>query len=128
MLVSCRTGHASEALRLVRTFVDRYPPSMIKTPSAKHVLRSTRTLLVAPRPIIRMISPTEVPDDTVPPLLTFPELEVLHHKLVAMGDRKSVGYIKYVCMSYQGALKRRKDTTLRSKPVTGAGGLDASED
>ena len=101
---------------------------MIKTPNAKHALRSTRTLLVAPRPIVRMMSPTEVPDDTVPPLLTFPELEVLHHKLVALGDRKSVGYVKYVCMSYQGALRRRKEATLHSKPVTGADGPGATKD
>ncbi|PIL25952.1 hypothetical protein GSI_11706 [Ganoderma sinense ZZ0214-1] len=115
--VLSRSGCTKEAIRLVRTFVDRYPPSMIKTPNAKPTLRSTRTVLVAPRPIVRMMSPTEVPDDTVPPLLTFPDLEVLHHNLVVIGDRESIGYIKYVCMSYQSALKKRKEAALRCKPV-----------
>lgn len=74
-------------------------------------------MLEAPRPIVRLVSPTEVPDDTVPPLLSFPELEVLHHKLVAKGDRENIGYLKYVCMSYSGALKRRKEATLRAQPA-----------
>ncbi|KAI1787345.1 hypothetical protein LXA43DRAFT_714629 [Ganoderma leucocontextum] len=126
--VLSRMGHAREAVRLVRTFVDRYPPNMIRTPNAKHALRSTRTVLVAPRPIVRMMSPTDVPDDTVPPLLTFPELEVLHHKLVAIGDRENIGYIKYVCMSYQGALKRRKEAALHAKPVTDANSPGAPKD
>lgn len=125
MFAARRTGHTKEAVRFVRAFVDRYPPSVIRTPNAKSTLRSTRTVLVAPRPIVRMMSPTEVPDDTVPPLLTFPDLEMLHHKLVAIGDLESIGYIKYVCMSYQGALKRRKQATLHSKPVTDADGLEA---
>ncbi|TBU57213.1 hypothetical protein BD310DRAFT_822029 [Dichomitus squalens] len=112
------TGYHREAVRLVRQFVDRYPPSQVSKPNPKHALRSTRILLTAPRPVVRMLSSTEVPDDTVPPSLSFFELEVLHHRLVAVGDRESIGYIKYVCMSYQGALKRRKDAALRAKPVT----------
>ena len=117
MCLARRTGHHREAVRLVRQFVDRYPPSLIKTSQPKHPLRSTRTVLSAPRPIVRMMSPTEVPDDTVPPSLSFPELEVLHHRLVAAGDRESIGYIKYVCMTYQGVLRRRKDAVLRAKPA-----------
>ncbi|RDX44062.1 hypothetical protein OH76DRAFT_1446274 [Lentinus brumalis] len=111
------TGNTREAVQLVRRFVERYPPDTVKRANPKLALRSTRTVLQAPRPVVRLMSPTEIPDDTVPPLLSFPEVEVLHHKLVAKGDKESIGYLKYVCMSYSGALMRRKEATLHAKPV-----------
>ncbi|KAI0717675.1 hypothetical protein C8T65DRAFT_766373 [Cerioporus squamosus] len=115
------TGNTREAVQLVRRFVERYPPDTVKHANPKLAFRSTRTVLQAPRPVVRLISPTEVPDDTVPPLLSFPEVEVLHHKLVARGDKENIGYLKYVCMSYSGALMRRKEATLHAKPSSGGG-------
>lgn len=112
-----RTGNTREGVELVRKFVEQYPPNSVKQANPKLPLRSTRTVLQAPRPIVRLVSPTELPDDTVPPLLSFPELEVLHHKLVAKGDKESIGYLKYVCMSYKGALMRRKEATLHARPA-----------
>ncbi|KAI0773635.1 hypothetical protein C8Q74DRAFT_1331062 [Fomes fomentarius] len=109
------TGHSREAVDLVRRFFERYPAHNISPANPRHPLLSTRTVLQAPRPLVRLMSPTEVPDNTVPPMLSFPELEVLHHRLLAKGDRDGIGYLKYVCMTYAGALKRRKEATLQAK-------------
>ncbi|KAI0354292.1 hypothetical protein OH77DRAFT_1405482 [Trametes cingulata] len=111
------TGNTREAVQLVRSFVERYPPDVVKHANPKPELRSTRVMLQAPRPLVRLLTPVEVPDDTVPPLLSFPEVEILHHRLVAVGDTENIRYLKWVCMSYAGALKRRKEATLRAEPV-----------
>ena len=58
-------------------FVAVYPPEAVARANPKPALRSTRTVLDAPRPLVRLVSPAELPDDTVPPMLTFPELELL---------------------------------------------------
>ena len=104
-------------MQLVRDFVARYPPHVVKHANPKPALRSMRVSLEAPRPLVRLFTPVEVPDDTVPPLLSFPEVEVLHHRLVARGDQKNIGYLTWVCMAYAGALKQRKDATLHAEPV-----------
>ncbi|KAH9894019.1 hypothetical protein C8Q73DRAFT_745662 [Cubamyces lactineus] len=111
------TGNACEAVQLVRDFVARYPPHVVKHANPKPALRSMRVSLEAPRPLVRLFTPVEVPDDTVPPLLSFPEVEILHHRLVMIGDTANIRYLKWVCMSYAGALKRRKEATLRAEPV-----------
>jgi hypothetical protein len=64
-----------------------------------------------------MTSTVQVPDDKVPPLLTFTDLEVLHNGLVAANKRDMIGYIKFVCKAYEGALRMRRDMTMRSEPV-----------
>ena len=97
-------------------FVAVYPPEAVARANPKPALRSTRTVLDAPRPLVRLVSPAELPDDTVPPMLTFPELELLHHKLVDVADERGLAYVKYVCMKYQHALFRRKEGTLRAVP------------
>ena len=72
--------------------------------------------LEAPRPLVRLFTPVEVPDDTVPPLLSFPEVEILHHRLVMIGDTANIRYLKWVCMSYAGALKQRNEASLCAEP------------
>ncbi|KAI0369283.1 hypothetical protein BV20DRAFT_968143 [Pilatotrama ljubarskyi] len=111
------TGNTREAVHLVRSFVAQYPPDVVKQANPKPELRSTQVTLQAPRPLVRLLTPVEIPDDTVPPLLSFPEVEILHHRLVAVGDTDSIRYLKWVCMAYAGALKRRKEATLRAEPV-----------
>jgi hypothetical protein len=64
-----------------------------------------------------MTSTVEVPDDNVPPLLTFEDLEILHHRLVATGRRKEIGFLKYVCKAYEGALRARRDGTMKAEPA-----------
>ncbi|KAI0651175.1 hypothetical protein C8Q79DRAFT_898304 [Trametes meyenii] len=115
--VLAMSGRLREAVQLVRAFVERYPPDVVKQVQPKPALRSGRIMLQAPRPLVRMYSAVEVPDDTVPPLLSFPEVELLHHRLVDAGDEASIRYLKWVCMAYAGALKGRKHATLRAEPV-----------
>lgn len=63
-----------------------------------------------------MTSTVELPDDTVPPLLTFPDLEILHHRLVAADKIDAVGYLKWLCKAYEGALRNRRNLTMRAEP------------
>lgn len=64
-----------------------------------------------------MTSAVEVPDDGVPPLLTFRDFEVLHHRLVAHGRHKELGYLKWVAKAYEWMLRVRRDEGFRLKPV-----------
>jgi len=100
-------------------FAERYPPSALYTPTPKPALRSTRTVLVGQRPLVRLTSSTEVPDDHVPPLLMFDDVELLHHRLVAAEAREDIGYLKYLCKAYEWALRARRDNTMRSLPESG---------
>jgi len=104
-----------QALSHLHSFCARYPPSSVRQPASKPAMRATRTSLVGARPLVRLTSATELPDDTVPPLLTFKDLELLHHRLAAAG-RSEVGYIKYVAKSYIWALRVRRDEALKAKP------------
>jgi hypothetical protein len=89
---------------------------MIRNPTPKPALRSTRTVLVGERPLVHMFSSVEVPDDTVPPLLVFDDVELLYHRLAAAGKRKEIGYLTFVCKAYEGALRARKNDTMRAEP------------
>jgi len=110
-------GNLDRSVGQVKVFAERYPPSSTRQPAPKLPLQSTRTVLHGPRPLVRMTSTTELPDDTVPPLLTFTDVEILHHRLVAAGRKDAIGYIKYVCKAYEGALRIRRDLTMRAEPT-----------
>ncbi len=90
-----------------------FPPPAIRTPRPWTTIRGTRTVLFAPRPLVRTTTPVEIPDDTVPPLLTFGDVDVLHHRLVAMGRGKDIGYLKWVVKSYEGALRTRREKAMK---------------
>ncbi len=62
-----------------------------------------------------MTTTVDVPDDGVPPLLTFNDLEVLHHRLVAYEMHKEVGYVKWVAKAYEWMLRVRRDEGFRAK-------------
>lgn len=64
-----------------------------------------------------MTTTADVPDDAVPPLLTFRDLEVLHHRLVAFEMGREVGYVKWVAKAYEWMLRVRRDEGFRAKPV-----------
>jgi hypothetical protein len=74
-------------------------------------------VLFANRPLVRLTSAVAVSDDTVPPLLTFVDLDVLHNRLRRMGKRDLIGYIKWVCITYQGSLRKRRDKVLKTEPA-----------
>ncbi|KAG7094683.1 hypothetical protein E1B28_005503 [Marasmius oreades] len=113
------TDNLDQALDHVRSFVARYHPSSVRCSRQpqKPNYRSMRTSLVAARPLVRLSTETEVPDDGVPPLLTFSDLEVLHHRLVAANRGEAIGYIKYICKAYEWALRVRRDETMRARPM-----------
>jgi len=107
-------GALDDALLHLAAFVQVYPPTNIREAPPLSPLRSTRTTLDAPRPLVRLTSAIDVPDDTVPPLLTFSDLELLHHRLVAAHDREGVDYVKWVCKAYEGSLRARRENVMKS--------------
>ncbi|CAK5271211.1 unnamed protein product [Mycena citricolor] len=130
MRVLVLNGQTLGALTHIRQFAARYPPSDLLVPkSTKHPARSTRTAIVPnsfPRPIVRLTAPTDVPDDAVPPLLTFSDIELLHHRLVAEANlnlsrdrdgaaKKGIGYLKYLVKAYEWALRGRRDAVMKAR-------------
>jgi len=108
-----------KSLDLVRAFVHRYPPPSIRVPPAKLSLRSTRTLLEgSSRPLVRMTSNVELPDDAVPPFLRFIDVEVLHHRLIKFDRKREIGYLKWVCKAYGSMLRARRDNAFKARPET----------
>ncbi|KAF8064092.1 hypothetical protein FPV67DRAFT_1782444 [Lyophyllum atratum] len=110
------TGNIDRAVQHLRAFAARYPPSDVRTPTPKPAIRATRTVLVGERPLVRMTSAVEVPDDHVPPLIMFDDVEILHHRLVAQGATSDIAYLSYICKAYEGALRARRDAALKMKP------------
>ncbi|KAF7978170.1 hypothetical protein HWV62_1360 [Athelia sp. TMB] len=109
-------GDLDRAVAQVKSFTDRYPPIVVNNAPIKLPFQSTRTVLLGARPLVRMTPATELPDDTVPPILTFPDIELLHHRLVAMGKKKEIGFLKWTCKAYEGSLRARRDATMRAEP------------
>ncbi|TFK36519.1 hypothetical protein BDQ12DRAFT_686552 [Crucibulum laeve] len=108
-------NEVERAMDHVRAFAARYPPNDIRTPTPKPALRASKTALTGARPLVRMTS-TEVPDDKVPPLLTFPDLEVLHHRLVVYEKTKDIGYIKWLTSTYEWVLRMRRNEAMKARP------------
>ncbi|KAJ7756247.1 hypothetical protein B0H16DRAFT_1417252 [Mycena metata] len=118
MRVLALNGHVQRALDHIKAFAERYPPSHLYERRPKADFRSTRTVLtVGAHPLVRLTAPTEVPDDAVPPLLLFHDLELLHHRLVAAGMKEGVGYVKYISKAYEWALRGRRDAAMKAHPV-----------
>jgi hypothetical protein len=135
------------AIALVRTFMLRYPPTAllppVRNPSsarvdapsqdatnkrritlfAKPPILSTRTVLsnpsATPRPLVRLTSAIGPPDERVPPLLSFADVELLHARLVEQGRGKEVGFLKWVCKAYEGALRTRREAVLGARIPVG---------
>jgi hypothetical protein len=122
----CRNEQLDKALTHLRGFVATYPPRAVRKTPPKDEMRSTRTLLIGPNPLVRLTSPVHVADDRVPPILTFGDLEIVHHRLQAVGDAKGVGYVHWVCKAYEGELRRRREKMLLSEGKKGKGGIVAA--
>ncbi|KAF8508069.1 hypothetical protein JB92DRAFT_2814976 [Gautieria morchelliformis] len=102
-----------EAVDLIYQFVDRYPPQIVKHPSPPDPRQSTRTSLYAERPIVRLTDRSTIPEDRIPPFLTFRDLNTLHHRAIAAKRPDYITYITWVARAYEGALRRRREGTLR---------------
>lgn len=70
-----------------------------------------------------MTSAAEVPDDHVPPLLTFKDVEVLHHRLIDEYRTEDIKYVTWLCKAYEWALRVRRDETIKAKPLDQPTGL-----
>ncbi|EJD05047.1 uncharacterized protein FOMMEDRAFT_105285 [Fomitiporia mediterranea MF3/22] len=118
------------AMQLVRSFETIYTPRAVASPALSpsyheknnRRLKSASSLLVAKRPLVRLTTTTEVQDDTVPPLLTPRDLELLHHRLVVAAagasgrDRKAdIDFLTYLGNAYMGSLRKRRDRTIQAK-------------
>lgn len=76
-------------------------------------MRAMRVSLAGARPLVRLTTALDIQDDHVPPLLTFADIEVLHHRLVALGNFRGLAYVKWVCKAYEGALRKRREAALK---------------
>ncbi|KAF9513512.1 hypothetical protein BS47DRAFT_1393228 [Hydnum rufescens UP504] len=112
-------GRLDEALDLVKEFAVKYPPLDIRHPrpsqastTAPAPPREYRTHLTGSRPLVRLTTNTYIADGTVPPHFIFRDIEILHHRLIVHNRLKDVGYLKWLQMSYQGALKKRREDAI----------------
>ena len=85
----------------LKAFAAQYPPNVIRTPTPKTNFRSMRTSLMGSRPLVRMTSQTEIPDDHVPPLMIFRDLSILHHRSMDEGRMKDMKYVMWLCKAYE---------------------------
>lgn len=115
--------NVTRAMSLLRAFAAKYPPNSVRTPSPKLPFQSTRTSLVGKRPLVRMTSAADMADDNVPPLITFRDVELLHHRLVDEGMQKDIKYVTWLCKAYEWALRVRRDEAIKSKPINEVKGL-----
>ena len=99
----------------LKAFAAQYPPNDVRTPTPKPIFRSTRTSLMGSRPLVRMTSETEVPDDHVPPLMMFRDLRVLHNRLIDEGRTKDINYLTWLCKAYEWALRVRRDAAVKAE-------------
>jgi len=128
-----------KAMEQVRLFAQTFTPKALlalPTPT-KPPIRSTHTILsnsnpdqnidtptipvssassilsnIGGRPLVRLTSDTELVDDTVPPFLTFKDVELLHHRLVVANRLADVNYLRWLLESYSGSLRRRRERAL----------------
>lgn len=116
MRVLVLNGKLERALDHIKAFAARYPPAHLFERTTKASFRSTRTVLDGARPLVRLMTTSEVPDDGVPPLLMFRDLELLHHRLVAASNTPGIAYIKYLSKAYEWALRGRRDAAMKARP------------
>jgi hypothetical protein len=111
-----RSEELDRAIDHLKKFVELYPPNDIRVPTPKIRLRSTRTSLEGSRPLVRMTSETEVPDDHVPPLIVFRDVALLHDRLLDAGREKDIDFLTWLCKSYECGLRMRKDASVKARP------------
>ncbi|KAG8989172.1 hypothetical protein FRB93_003733 [Tulasnella sp. JGI-2019a] len=139
------SGDTQRAMELVRQFHKRYPPQAALPPNyPTKILNSTQAtelttikssstsirlpetsfptrvaLEAARQPLVRLTTNSLIPDNMIPPFLTFEDVEILHHRLVVestsgpLEERKErvkdVKHLTWLCRSYGGALQKRRN-------------------
>jgi hypothetical protein len=99
----------------LHAFAAKYPPNDVRTLPLKPHVRSTCTSLVGQRTLVHTKA-TEVPVDKVPLLMTFHDVEILHHWLIAEARVKDIKYVMWLCKVYGYGLRKRRDEAIESKP------------
>jgi len=133
-----RLNLLDKAMERIRLFAQTFPPKalLVLPTSTKPPLRSTQAILsttdqgtetiaiprpsassilsdIGGRPLVRLTSDAELVDDSVPPFLTFKDVEFLHHRLIAANRLADVKYLTWLLKSYSGSLRRRRERTLQ---------------
>lgn len=65
-----------------------------------------------PRPLVQMVSPTLVADPSVPPWLSFNDIDALHQRLLPLQRWSDVEYLTWLTRAYGGGVRRRRETAL----------------
>ena len=58
-------------------------------------------------PLVRLSIDSAITDDGVTPHLTFVDLDILHHRLVAVDDKKGIKLVGWACEAYESGLRKR---------------------
>lgn len=93
---------------LLASFHSLFPPSSIL---------STYTPALSPsrRFQIRMTERATTPESDIPPHILWNDVDVLHQRLVREGKKQELGWLKWVCKSYEVALRKRRRWRLKGK-------------
>lgn len=96
-------------ISLLNSFHSLYPPSTILDGYSA----------TPPTPFqIRMTDRTSLAESDIPPNILFGDVDVLHQRLVREG-RKELGWLKWVCKSYEVALRKRRRWRLKGRGEEG---------
>ncbi|KAF9562861.1 hypothetical protein CPC08DRAFT_662543 [Agrocybe pediades] len=106
------------AMEHLREFGAKYPPEVIKSSAPTSPLYSNKVSLAGERPLVRMTSAAEIPDDYVPPLIVFRDVDVLHHRLLVEERKKDIGFVTWLCKSYEWALRMRRNKAMQVQTGT----------
>lgn len=68
---------------------------------------------------IRMIDRTRMAESDIPPHILWGDIDVLHQRLVREGRKAELGWLKWVCKSYEVALRKRRRWRLKGKGEEG---------
>lgn len=101
---------SAEALDLTSRFHTLFPPSSVLSTYSPNALTAFK---------IRMTDPTIAPESEIPPIMLWRDVDVLHQRLVREGRRKDIGWLTWVCKSYEVALRTRKRWRLKKRGEKG---------
>lgn len=110
---------ADESLAQMARFHTLFPPSNVLSTYSPTPETSFK---------IRLTDPTALSESDIPPVLLWPDVDVLHQRLVREGRKKDIGWLTWVCKSYEVALRKRRRWRLKKRgearpPARSAGEL-----
>jgi hypothetical protein len=104
------TTPVEEPISILKLFYSRYHPSAILD----------GYIATPPTPFqIRMTDWTRTAESNIPPNILFGDVDVLHQRLVREGKKEEVGWLKWICKSYEVALRKRRTWRLKGRGEVG---------